>query len=104
MSESECLAERCTRSFGSLLENHALFIHTILFREGVLSAVLFLFLLSFHVVLCCYVVCRVAEICFSLQVLQAVLQMYAIPDHLFTEVCVIVDKVSLYSTLTIHTL
>ncbi|XP_020079869.1 histidine--tRNA ligase, chloroplastic/mitochondrial [Ananas comosus] len=28
----------------------------------------------------------------SRKVLQAVLQMYAIPDHLFTEVCVIVDK------------
>ena len=33
-----------------------------------------------------------AVICF-LQVLQAVLNMYSTPEHLFTEVCVIVDKV-----------
>jgi hypothetical protein len=31
---------------------------------------------------------------FLLQVLQAVLQMYVIPENLFTQVCVIVDKVS----------
>lgn len=28
----------------------------------------------------------------SRKVLQAVLQMYSIPEHLFTQVCVIVDK------------
>jgi hypothetical protein len=32
-------------------------------------------------------------IIYFVQVLQAVLSMYSVPEHLFAEVCVIVDKV-----------